>query len=198
MASQWAGSFPPRPHDPDPTTPTPRPRAEGRAEGMRTHRSLPRAPAGPSPRQAAPARPGAPPPLAVTSRPLEPRPPPAPWPPPAPRPPGPPSSNTPAPPVRRRAPRSALRACAPGAIRMRCTLVPPLAGGEAGSEAGPRQRAGPRPGLEALCAECARARSCPLGRSGGLRATLGIYSPRCILSRFANPGPAPPASLPVG
>lgn len=107
MASQWAGSFPPRPHDPDPTTPTPRPRAEGRAEGMRTHRSLPRAPAGPSPRQAAPARPGAPPPLAVTSRPLEPRPPPAPWPPPAPRPPGPPSSNTPAPPVRRRAPCSA-------------------------------------------------------------------------------------------
>ncbi|XP_055439770.1 uncharacterized protein LOC129654294 [Bubalus kerabau] len=113
VASPWAGSFPPRPHDPDPTTPTLRPRAEGRAEETRTHRSLPREPAGPSPRQATPARPGAPPPLAVTSWPLEPRPPPAPWPPPTPRPPGPPSSNAAAPPMRRRALRPAQAHPAP-------------------------------------------------------------------------------------
>lgn len=55
---------------------------------------------------------------------------------------------------------------------------------------GPDRGAGPRPGLEALCAECARARSCPLGRSGGLRATLGIYSPRCP-KQVRRPGPRP-------
>lgn len=64
-----------------------------------------------------------------------------------------------------------------------------------GSGAGPGQGAGPRPGLGALCTECARAWGCPLGKSGGLRATLGAHSPRCVLSTFANPGPA---SLPVG
>lgn len=87
--------------------------------------------------------------------------------------------------------RSAPCACAPCALRMRCALVPPLAGGEPLFDAGPGQGAGPRPGFGALCAECARARCCRLGRSGDLRAILAAHSPRCVLSTFANPGPPP-------